>query len=197
MISMFSIDILKAFTQPAYYSAKAVVPFLCLCVVLWSGYSLAASGIALAKKLIHTIWITVCAAAINIILNFILTPTWGVVGAAFSLMIAYMFNFVAILMISQKFYPIPYRYSKIIYIFLPTALIVSISYYFGLRLWIRIVVSAFFAVYFTYFIYRNYRHSEEFRKITDKLKSMKTKGGKTPGDDDTPKPNTANLEGPI
>lgn len=175
IISMFSIDILKVFTQPAFYSAKAVVPFLCLSTVMWSGYSLAASGISLAKKLIHTIWITVSAAALNIILNFIFTPMWGVVGAAFSLMISYIFNFVIILMISQKYYPIPYKYSRILYVFVPAAVIISVSYYFGFRLPLRIIITVLFAGYFGYFIYSKYRHTQEFQKIVEKINKFKSK----------------------
>jgi O-antigen/teichoic acid export membrane protein len=196
MISMFSIDILKAFTQPAYYSAKAVVPFLCMSSVLWSGYFLAASGIMLAKKLIHTIWITLGAAAVNVGLNFVFTPVWGVVGAAFSLMISYFVNLVAIIMISQKFYPIPYRFSKIFYVLIPTTLIVAVSYYFGLTIIPRIGISVLFAAYFTYFIIKNYRHTEEFQNIVDALKRMKNKKEK-PRDDDEPGPSISKLEGPF
>lgn len=179
MISMFSIDILKVFTQPAYYSAKAVVPFLCMSTALWSGYFLAASGIALAKKLVHTIWITISSAVLNIILNFIFTPTLGVIGAALSLMITYFYNFVVILAISQKYYPIPYRYSRIIYILIPTAVIIAIAYYFGLKLPERIIISVCFVAYFSFFIYKNYGRSPEFRKIIEKIKRMKGKKDKT------------------
>ncbi len=175
MISMFSIDILKVFTQPAYYSAKAVVPFLCMSMTLWFGYFLAANGIALAKKLIHTIWITLSAAALNIILNFIFTPWLGAVGAALSLMIAYFYNFVVMLIISQKYYPIPYRYSRVLMVLLPTAVIIAAAYYYNFLLPVRIIISVLFLAYIAFFIYRFYGKSEEFRKIIDRVKRLKVK----------------------
>jgi len=178
VISMFSIDLLKAFTQPAYYSAKAVVPFLCLSTLLTSAYSLAASGISLAKKLLHTIWITLTAAAVNIIFNFIFTPIWGVVGAAFSLMIAYFVNFLLVLLTSQKYYTIPYRYGKILMVFIPTSIIVSVSYYFNLTIVYRIIITILYLIYCLIFIYKNYKDSDEFKKIKEKINKMKPSKGK-------------------
>lgn len=171
-ISMFSVDILKVFTQPAYYSAKAVVPFLCLATSFSSAYSLAASGISLSKKLFHTIWITVTAASVNIGMNFLLTPVWGAVGAAFSLMTAYLVNFVLVMIFSQKFYPIPYRYGRIAAILLPALIAVFISYYFGLSLSVRIIMSIVFVLYCSVSIYSNYRNSIEFQYIKTALSKI-------------------------
>ena len=53
-ISMFSIDILKVFTQPNFYAARAVVPFLCTSVFLSSAYFIVSIGINITKKLQHT-----------------------------------------------------------------------------------------------------------------------------------------------
>ena len=63
---MFSLDILKVFTQPDFYSAKVVVPFLCTSVFFTNAYFIVSIGINITKKLQHTIWITIFSALVNI-----------------------------------------------------------------------------------------------------------------------------------
>ncbi len=174
-ISMFSIDILKVFTQPAYYSAKAVVPFLCMSVVFFSGYFFVSIGIAITKKAQHTIWITLVAATVNIILNFLLTPTIGPVGAAFSIMTANFLIFILTLSVSQKLYPIDYSYFRISALALPAAIIVAVSYYFDFKIEVRIVLAS---IYFTsagIYLYFSLRNSEEVKSIMQKIKSLGSK----------------------
>ncbi|MGH2574769.1 MAG: polysaccharide biosynthesis C-terminal domain-containing protein, partial [Ignavibacteria bacterium] len=180
LISMFSIDILKVFTQPDYYSAKIVVPFLCLSTILSSGYFIVVVGIHLTKKLQHTIWITLAAASVNIILNFVLTPVYGVIGAAFSIMTANFIIFLLTLIISQKHYQIPYKYKKVLTLFIPSLLIVAASYYFNLRLVLRIIISSLFLFFTVIVLYKDFRESYEFKNMLEKLslKSGKLKLGK-------------------
>ena len=174
-ISMFSIDLLKVFTQPAYYSAKAVVPFLCLSVVFFSGYFIVAIGIGITKKAQHTIWITLVAAAVNIVMNFLLTPTIGAVGAALSIMTANFLIFILTLSVSQKLYPIDYGYYKIAALFLPSAVIVAICYYFDIKLGIRITLAAAYFIFAGLYLYYSLRNSEEVKKIYEKIRSMGNK----------------------
>jgi O-antigen/teichoic acid export membrane protein len=109
---MFAIDILKIFTQPDFYSAKAVVPFLCASVFFSNAYFIVSIGINITKKVQHTIWITVFSALINIALNFLLTPVYGPVGAAFCIMSANLLIFLLTYIISQKYYPVDYKYKE-------------------------------------------------------------------------------------
>lgn len=172
-ISMFSIDILKVFTQPAYYSAKAVVPFLCMSVVFFSGYFIVSIGIALTKKAQHTIWITISAAAVNIVMNFLLTPTMGAVGASLSIMTANFLIFLLTLSVSQKLYPIDYSYFRIAALMLPAAAIIAVSYYFELKLGYRIAFGAAYFIAAGGYLYYNLKNSDEMKKLVEKIKSFK------------------------
>ncbi len=168
-ISMFATDILKVFTQPDFYNAKAVVPFLCASVFFSSAYFIVSIGINLTKKLQHTIWITMSAAGINILLNFILTPLFGSVGAAFSIMLANFVIFLLTFILSQKYYKIDYKYKVIILLSLPAILIISISYYFNLMILYRILLTAIFCIVSLGYIYNNYKNSEEFKTLKNML----------------------------
>jgi O-antigen/teichoic acid export membrane protein len=174
LISMHSIDILKVFTQPSYYSAKAVVPFLCLSTIIWSGYFIVVVGIYLTKKMQHTIWITIGAAAANIVLNFILVPRLGVIGAAFSIMIANLIIFVLTLAVSQRYYEIQYSYKKVLYIFVPAALIVAVSYYYEFRLLPRLILTIIYLCFAVTYLYVNFKDTYEYRKIIERIGKLKS-----------------------
>lgn len=172
-ISMFSLDILKVFTQPAYYTARAVVPFLCLSVVFFSGYFIVAIGINLTKKARHTIWITIVAAVVNITMNFLLTPSMGAVGAALSIMTANFIIFILTLWVSQRLYPVNYSYSKLIALSMPAAAVIAYTYYYEPPLSYKIILaSAYFLIWCAY-LYYNLKDSEEFKKIIEKIKGKK------------------------
>ena len=173
-ISMFSIDILKVFTQPSYYSAKAVVPFLCIATVLSSAYFIVAVGIALTKKVQHTVWIMFAGAFINILLNYFLTPVYGALGTSFALMCSYFVIFIFTLIMSQKHYPIPYDYTKLIFLFIPAAVIIGLSYYFNLKLVVRLPISLLYLSFASIYLYLNYRNSPELRKAIEKVRKIKT-----------------------
>jgi O-antigen/teichoic acid export membrane protein len=171
-ISMFAIDILKLLTQPEYYSAMIVVPFLCLSTVLASAYFIVVVGIYITKKLQHTIWITVAAAALNILLNFLLTPTYGAIGASFSIMTANFLIFLLTMLISQKHYRIDFNFGTILTILFPAAAIVAITYMFGLKLQARLIISVVFLGGIGIYLYNIFKNSDDFKNLVSKVKSL-------------------------
>lgn len=175
LISIFAQDILKVFTQPGYYSAKIVIPFLCLSIVLWSGYFIVATGIAITKKAQHTVWITILAAIVNIILNFLLTTKLGSIGAAFSIMFANFLIFVLTLYMSQKLYFVNYPYSKVIMIFIPAVCIIVLSYLFNFNLIIRIIFALLYIISMIFYLYHSYKNSPELKRILSKINFSRTK----------------------
>ena len=172
LVSMFAINILKVFTQPNYYAAKAVVPFLCFNTVFSSAYFIVAIGINLVKKVQHTIWIMSCGAALNIVLNYFLTPSIGVVGAAFSAMTANFIIFVLTLITSQRYYYIPFKFNKILLVLIPAGLLIAVSYYYNLGIRMRIAISFVTTVYFIVFLYFNFKDAEEFIKLVQFAKDL-------------------------
>jgi O-antigen/teichoic acid export membrane protein len=174
-VSMFSIDVLKVLTNPSYYSAKMVVPFLCISSVLSSAYFLAVLGMNLTKKLEHTIWITASAAAFNIILSYILTPRIGAIGASFSIMTANFLIVVLTFKTSQKYYYIKYDYLKVLTLALPAFAVIGLSYYYNFKLIPRIILSFLYSIFAFIFVYRSYKHTDELKRVIEKISVFKQK----------------------
>ncbi len=172
LVSLFAINILKVFTQPNYYSAKAVVPFLCFSTVFSSGYFIVAIGINIVKKVQHTIWIMFCGAVVNITLNYFLTSTIGGVGAAFSIMTANFTIFILTMAVSQRYYYVPYKFYKILFVLIPAAVLIAITYYYDLGIFTRIIIAFFATTYFMIFLYKNFKDAEEFKKLIQLIKDF-------------------------
>jgi O-antigen/teichoic acid export membrane protein len=59
-------------------------------------------------------YITICGAAITIVLNILLIPIWHYTGAAVATFCCYLFMMVSSYLLGQKYYPIPYAVKKLI-----------------------------------------------------------------------------------
>ena len=57
---------------------------------------------------------------VNVILNFILTPVYGIFGASWAILITYIIQFIALYIISQRIFPVDYQLGKLSGIFLLT-----------------------------------------------------------------------------
>ena len=165
LVSLFAINILKVFTQPNYYDAKAVVPFLCFSTVFASAYFIVAIGINIVKKVQHTIWIMFCGAAVNITLNYFLTPKIGGVGAAFSIMTANLTIFLLTMLVSQRYYYVPYKFNKILFVLIPAGVLIWVCYFYDLGIFYRIIIAVIATTYFVIFLYKNFKNADEFTKL--------------------------------
>jgi O-antigen/teichoic acid export membrane protein len=109
---IFSKDILTLFVTPAFYASSSVVIFLTPAILLSNMY-IFSPGIAIAKKTHLTILINIAGAGLNFILNFILIPRFGIVGAGMANLISYFAIFLFYIHFGQYFYRIPYRWKPI------------------------------------------------------------------------------------
>lgn len=113
-ISICSPEILKLFTTPNYYSASQVIPLLALAII-FSNLYIFTPGIDLAKKTIIIAVVNTMAAIANTLLSFSLIPYLGINGAAIATLVSAALTFAVYLIFSQKFYYIPYQWTKIFF----------------------------------------------------------------------------------
>ena len=174
-VSLFAEEILMLFTQPAYYPAKSLIPILCFSYVFIGAYFIANAGIGLTKKLHHTIWITIIAAAVNIAINSLLTPLFLAKGSAVAILAANFTIFFLTLLTSQKYYRIGYKYGLIIILMSTSSLLIWVSNAFDLKTSIKISVDFLYMGIVIFYLYKNYKDSEDFRKIVEKYRKLRGK----------------------
>jgi len=109
-ISLFSREILTVFTTEAYLGAYQVVPWLAFSMLFNQVFAWFVPGLGIAKKTVHHIWRVGVAVAVNIGLNFLLVPIYGIVGAAVATLISAAIAYILRLILSQMYYPIHFNF---------------------------------------------------------------------------------------
>ena len=94
-------------------SAEAV-PVLCFATAAYSGYSVLAIGIGRMRQTQFNWVVSGAAALVNVGLNIVLIPRYGMMGAAIATLAAYVALFVGMWLRSRRIYPVPYQWRRLV-----------------------------------------------------------------------------------
>jgi O-antigen/teichoic acid export membrane protein len=128
-----------------YWSGLAIVPVLSLNFIVLGMNYFVCIGLFLKNKTNYYIIPSLITASINIVLNFILIPRYGMFGAAASTLISQIIYTSILAMVSNRIYPVPFEWKKVFLIFFlaMVAFLISESLttgYFILDLVIRLLI---------------------------------------------------------
>ena len=137
ILTLFIEDIVKVpllgrgtLVGKAYWSGLVIVPVILFAYLLYGMYINLMAGIYIKKKTKYLPFITGGAALTNIVINLLLIPSLGIFGAAVSSLLSYLAMLIGIFLVSQKYYPIQYEYSRIITVFVIIGVIFFSNIYF-------------------------------------------------------------------
>jgi O-antigen/teichoic acid export membrane protein len=119
LLSPWIVDWLAA---PSFASASRVVGPLAFAAVAFGGYIVVAIGIGRARQTQFNWVVTGAAAAVNVVLNLVLIPRYGMMGAAVATIAAYTTMFAGMSWWSQRIYHVPYQWRRVV-----TAVLVGIA----------------------------------------------------------------------
>ena len=88
--------IVRLLTVPAFYPGSRVVPLLAFGATAFIAFNVMSIGIGRAKQTQMNWVVTGAAAALNIGLNFVLIPPYGMMGAAAATLVAYAVIYTAL-----------------------------------------------------------------------------------------------------
>jgi O-antigen/teichoic acid export membrane protein len=106
--------IVDLLSPPGFARAAEAVPLLCFATAAYSGYTVLAIGIGRARQTQFNWIVSGLAALVNIALNVILIPRYGMMGAAVATFVAYMGLFLGMFVNSRRVYPVPYQWRRVI-----------------------------------------------------------------------------------
>jgi O-antigen/teichoic acid export membrane protein len=121
-------DIVRLMTKPQYFGAAAIVPWIGLSVVLQGVYLLTSIGLNITKRTVFYPAATGLAASTAIVLNLLLVPRFGIMGAAWSSVAAYGVLAVSGFAFSQAVYPVRYEWARLGRIAAAGALATAVGY---------------------------------------------------------------------
>lgn len=106
------LDLVKYFLGELYFSGLKVVPILLMANVLLGVYYNLSVWYRLKDKTMLGAWISIGGAGLTIVLNILLVPRIGYVGAAWAALATYAFMCFATWFTSLKYYPVPYPFAR-------------------------------------------------------------------------------------
>lgn len=112
-ITTFSRELLMIFSTPAFYAGAAAVGPLTLGIMAYASTQITASGISVTKRTHYFALVSWTAAILNVLLNFMLVPRWGMLGTSWAMAIAYLFLTISYALISQRLWPVSYEVCRI------------------------------------------------------------------------------------
>ena len=108
-LSIFASEILRLVTTPEFYAGAVVVPLLGPALLISAMYVFA-PGLGIAKRSGLQALIMIAGAALNTVLNFVLIPPWGIIGAAAGTLVSAVVVLAIYMMVSQRLYPVPHTW---------------------------------------------------------------------------------------
>lgn len=134
-------------TPNEYHGANIIIPWVVLACVAQSVYYLGVNVLGPIdgnSKPIPTV--TMLGAAVNIVINILLVPRYGIVMAAMSTTVSYVFLAIAINLIARRSGSVVYEYDRISKIFIATSVAIAVKLYFTMFVSGNYILSAVAAV---------------------------------------------------
>lgn len=157
----------------SYWSGLNIVPVILLAYLFNGLYVVFTAGIYIKEKSMYVPMITGIGAAVNIVVNFVLIPVMGIMGAALATLASYFVMSVGLYLVTQKFYKINYEKKKVVLIFffiMITGIIYYILYYNGqLFLIYKLLLLILFLVSILFFVMGKEERKFLINKIAKRL----------------------------
>jgi len=113
-LALLSPWIVEWIAAPAFESSSRVVGPLAFSTVAFAAYIVVAIGVGRAKRTQFNWVVTGAAAAVNVVLNLLLIPPYGMMGAAVATIAAYATMFAGMAWWAQRIYPVPYQWRRVL-----------------------------------------------------------------------------------
>jgi O-antigen/teichoic acid export membrane protein len=113
-LSAIAFDLLNGITRGQYVDAAGVVSWTAVGVFFYGVYLLTSIGLNLTSHTQYYPISTAIGAAVNIGLNFLWIPRYGIIGAAWANGAAYALQAGVAYVLSQRFYPVRYEHGRLV-----------------------------------------------------------------------------------
>ena len=149
-----------------YWAATDNVPIIGLAYVFHACYLIQLPGIYHLEKTGLISWVRGIGAIVNIILNFLFIPKYGIMGAASGTCFSFMLMAAILYFINKRIFPISYNWNRLGMIFATAGFIYFIQFNLTLDLSMRILVSISYPIIM---IFTGIINLNQIRNIITKL----------------------------
>jgi O-antigen/teichoic acid export membrane protein len=126
LISVLTEDVLVIMADERFWQAYQIVPLIVLASILFSMHYHLNIGIYIVKKTKYLAVINLSNAVLVLALNFLLIPRFGMWGAAWATIIAFVYKDAMTYYLSSRFFKIHFEFTRIIKLFFVASLLYSL-----------------------------------------------------------------------
>jgi O-antigen/teichoic acid export membrane protein len=117
--------IVRALAAPEFFGSYKVIGLIATAVTLYALYMVLVVILGRTGRTEFNFPATAAALAANIVLNLILVPTLGIVGAGLALVASYIVVLVLMYGFTQRLFPVPYEWGRLARVVLVSAILVG------------------------------------------------------------------------
>ena len=173
-LSILSKSILTILTTSEFVEGFMIISIIALATILFNCIAINNMVLTLFKETKKSAAIYAISAAINIILNVLFVPMFGIIGAAIATLITFIIHLIMISKISFKLMPYDIDFKFMIKCIIAAGIMAYIIFIFNSYLYANIIFSVFIAtiIYFSILIVSGGFTREEFEFLKSILRSM-------------------------
>ncbi|MBN2072474.1 MAG: oligosaccharide flippase family protein [Actinobacteria bacterium] len=128
IFSLLSKEALKIFSNEEFWDAYAVIPIIVLTYSIWSVRKIINVAVTIKRKTQGMAVIEIIGAVVNIGLNFLLIPRYGIWGAAYATLTTYIVVTLLLFLYNQKLMKLYYEWGRILKLVAVTGIIFAAGY---------------------------------------------------------------------
>jgi len=174
VLSLLAKELLMIMTTPKFYPAAAVVPLIALSYIFSGVRHMTNTGLAILNKNHYVPPIIVGCALLNLGLNYVLIPPYGMIGAAWATILSYLVLVIIQTLVNLHFYYIRYEYRRMAKLALTWGATYGVSLLIETPfLWLNIGLKCLLLFAYPFFLYAlRFYEKEELEALKGLLRSQ-------------------------
>jgi O-antigen/teichoic acid export membrane protein len=113
-LTLFAPLLVSTISPPAYARAHRIIPAVAFSYALYGMYFVFTAGLNITKRTYYFPLIVGFAAALNVTLNLVLIPRYGMMAAAWTTFASYLILALLTCLCARRFYRVDYEYGRLI-----------------------------------------------------------------------------------
>jgi O-antigen/teichoic acid export membrane protein len=119
--------IVRALAAPHFFDAYEAIGLLAAAVTLYALYLVMVVILGRTGRTEFNLPAAIAALVVNVVLNLVLVPPFGIVGAAVALLASYLVVTVLMYVFTQRLFPVPYQWGRLARVVLAAAVLVGLG----------------------------------------------------------------------
>jgi O-antigen/teichoic acid export membrane protein len=119
--------ILRALAAPEFFGAYEAVGLIAAAVTLYALYMVMVVILGRTGRTEFNLPAALTALVVNVVLNLVLVPPYGIVGAAVALVASYLAVTVLMYVFTQRLFPVPYQWGRLARVVFSAAVLIALG----------------------------------------------------------------------